>query len=149
NTITLAAGHTFTLTAVDNNTPDATGLPVIAANDNLTIVGNGDTIARGTAAGTPAFRLFHVAGRAALTLQNLTLANGHAVFDGGGIENDCGGTLALANCTLAGNAAGANGGGIENDLGGTLALANCTLAGNTALFGGGGIENLEEGTAAL
>src|SRR5262245_34402191 len=45
NTIALVAGTTFTLTAVDNTTDGATGLPVIAANDSLTIVGNGDTIA--------------------------------------------------------------------------------------------------------
>src|SRR5437879_1172893 len=48
NTITLVAGTTFTLTAVDNTTDGATGLPVIAANDSLTIVGNGDTIQRST-----------------------------------------------------------------------------------------------------
>src|SRR4051812_28347955 len=53
NTITLTDHTTFTLTAA--------ALPVIAVNDNLTIVGNGDTIARSTAAGTPAFRLFEVA----------------------------------------------------------------------------------------
>src|SRR5215470_7557607 len=41
NTITLVAGKTFTLTGVDNYTDGATGLPVIAANDNLTIIGNG------------------------------------------------------------------------------------------------------------
>src|SRR5215470_2284151 len=58
NTITLVAGTTFTLTAVDNTTDGATGLPVIAANDSLTLVGNGDTIARKTAGGTLAFRLF-------------------------------------------------------------------------------------------
>jgi hypothetical protein len=32
----------------------ATGLPVIAANDNLTIIGNGDLIERSAAKGTPA-----------------------------------------------------------------------------------------------
>ena len=54
NTITLVAGTTFTLTAVDNTTDGSgNGLPVIAANDNLTIQGNGDTIARSTASGTP------------------------------------------------------------------------------------------------
>src|SRR6516225_6612853 len=52
NTITLVAGTTFTLTAVDNTTDGATGLPVIAAKDTLTIVGNGDTLARSTATGT-------------------------------------------------------------------------------------------------
>src|SRR6516164_3824850 len=61
NTITLVAGTTFTLTAVDNTTDGATGLPVIAANDTLTIVGNGDTLQRSTASVTPAFRLFDVA----------------------------------------------------------------------------------------
>ena len=45
NTIALVAGNTFTLTAVNNTTDGPTGLPVIAANDNLTIKGNGDTIA--------------------------------------------------------------------------------------------------------
>ena len=56
NTITLTAATTapYVLTAVNNSTDGRdTGLPVIAANDNLTIVGNGDTIERSTAAGTP------------------------------------------------------------------------------------------------
>src|SRR5215831_19390314 len=56
NTIVLTAPTTspYILTAVDNTTNGATGLPIIAANkgDNLTIVGNGDTIERSTAAGT-------------------------------------------------------------------------------------------------
>ncbi len=58
NTITLAAATTapYILTAVDNTTDGATGLPLIAANDNLTIAGYGDTIERSTASGTPAFR---------------------------------------------------------------------------------------------
>src|SRR6516164_5185481 len=46
NTITLVAGTTFTLTVVDNTTDGPTGLPVIAANNALTIVGNGDSIQR-------------------------------------------------------------------------------------------------------
>ena len=51
NTITLTAPTTspYGLTAVNNTTNGANGLPVIAANDNLTIVGNGDTIERSTA----------------------------------------------------------------------------------------------------
>jgi hypothetical protein len=62
NTITLVAGNTFQLTAVDNTTDGPTGLPVIAANDNLSIVGSGDTIDGGHVA-----RLFDVAGGASLT----------------------------------------------------------------------------------
>jgi hypothetical protein len=80
NTITLTAATTspYVLTAVDNSTDAPTGLPVIAANDNLTIIGNGDKIKRSTASTTPAFRLLDVAKGATLTLQHLTLQNGLA-----------------------------------------------------------------------
>jgi hypothetical protein len=61
NTVTLTAPTTapYNLNAVNNTTDGPTGLPVIAAKDNLTIIGNGDAIAR--SAGTPAFRLLDVA----------------------------------------------------------------------------------------
>src|SRR5205807_4573173 len=82
NTIALTApsNSPYILTAV-NHTNHATfgnGLPVIAANDNLTVLGNGDTIERSTATGTPAFRLLYVASGASLTLENLTLEGGLA-----------------------------------------------------------------------
>src|SRR5437868_4290565 len=67
DTITLVAGNTFTLNAVDNTTDGPAGLPVIAANENLTILGSGDTIERSSATGTPAFRLFDVPAGASLT----------------------------------------------------------------------------------
>jgi hypothetical protein len=72
NTITLVVGTTFTLTAVDNTSDGATGLPVIAANDNLTLVGNGDVIQRSTARGTPAFRLLDVAAGASLSQRRVS-----------------------------------------------------------------------------
>src|SRR5262245_48101144 len=78
NTIALVAGTTFTLAAVNNSTDGGNGLPVIAANDNLSIVGNGDVIQRSTASGTPAFRLFKVASGASLALANMTLQGGAA-----------------------------------------------------------------------
>src|SRR5262249_22822494 len=81
NTIALVAGNAFTLTAVGNSTDGPTGLPVIAAHDNLTILGNGDTVAR-SPKGIPAFRLFAVAGGAGLALENLTLQGGLAVGKG-------------------------------------------------------------------
>src|SRR5262245_47558221 len=46
DTITLAGNKSITLTAVNNTTDGATGLPLIAAGESLTIVGNGDTITR-------------------------------------------------------------------------------------------------------
>src|SRR5262249_6344593 len=58
NTITLTAPRSqpYTLSNAYGSNPDgATGLPTIAAHDDLTILGNGDTIARGASAA--AFRL--------------------------------------------------------------------------------------------
>jgi len=109
NTITLAPGKTFTLTAVNNTTDGPNGLPVIAANNNLTIRGSGDTIARSAAPNTPAFRLFDVATGAALTLQNVTLANGLVIGDtgmdacGGAILTSAGATLTVKNSILLNN----------------------------------------------
>jgi len=109
NTITPAPGRTFTLTTVNNTTDGPNGLPVIAANNNLTIRGNGDAITRSAAPNTPAFRLFDVATGAALTLQNVTLANGLVIGDtgmdgyGGAILNSAGATLTVKNSIVAGN----------------------------------------------
>jgi len=99
NTITLAPGGTFTLTAVNNTADGPNGLPVIAANNKLTLRGNGATIARKSAAGTPAFRLFDVAPGAALTLQNVTLANG-LIIAGTGMDAQGGAILASTGATL-------------------------------------------------
>ena len=64
NTIQLtAATTTYVLTAVNNITNGSTGLPVIAAKDNLTIVGNGDTIERAGGSSSTPFRLLEVAQR--------------------------------------------------------------------------------------
>ena len=155
NTITLTAptGSLYVLTAVDNTTNGATGLPVIA-NKGLTIVGNGDTIERSTASGTPAFRLFEVASGASLTTENLTLQNGLAAgttpnsWDGTGGAFLNFGALTVNGCTLSSNSANppnapfqGMGGGIGN-IGGTLMVNACTLSGNLANDLGGGIFNL-------
>ena len=116
NTITLTAATTspYSLTAVNNTTNGATRLPVIAAKDNLTIIGNGDTIERSTATGTPDFRLLDVANGGSLTLEQLTLQggttiaiNGKSGMDGGGIYNL--GTLLLNGVTVQDNVAGLSG----------------------------------------
>jgi hypothetical protein len=83
NTITLTAppSQPYTLTSAYGSNPDgATGLPTIAAHDDLTIVGNGDSIARGVSA--PAFRLLDVAPGASLTLESVTLQGGLAFGSG-------------------------------------------------------------------
>jgi hypothetical protein len=148
NTITLVANTTFVLSAVDNTTDGATGLPVIAANDSLTFAGNGDTLARSTAAGTPDFRLLDVASGGSLTLNNLTLQGGLAFgagvsAEGGGIYNQ--GTLFLNGVTVQNNSAqgspgqasspgqSAAGGGIYSS--GSLTLQGCTVQNNQARGG--------------
>jgi hypothetical protein len=159
NAITLAPNVTFDLTVVNNTTHGATGLPVIAANDNLTIIGQGgDIIQRDPAA--PAFRLLDVGKGASLTLQNLTLQGGDAFgsgvsAEGGGIYNQ--GMLILNGVTIQNNVAqgstgvtqvthknssgtngnSAAGGGIYST--GTLTLEGGTVVqGNKALGGDGG-----------
>jgi hypothetical protein len=123
NSITLVAGTTFTLSAADNATDGGNGLPVITSGDNLTITGNGDTIQRSTASGTPAFRLFDVSNGASLALANLTLQGGYSVSSvsfpvvqasgrGGAIYNQ--GSLSLNGVTVQNNSVYGNalGGGI-------------------------------------
>jgi hypothetical protein len=166
NTITLTAPTTspYVLNAVDNTTDGSNGLPVISGGskrvgaDNLTILGNGDTIERSTASGTPAFRPFDVASGASLTLENLTLQNGLAfgsgsAAEGGAIYNQ--GTLVLSGATVqnnqaegsngadatkpnqdGGNGQDAVGGGIFSN--GSLTLENSTVVQNNATLGGNG-----------
>jgi hypothetical protein len=158
NTITLSAAPSspYTLTAVDNTTDGATGLPVIAAGDNLTIVGNGDTIGASTVSGTPAFRLLDVAAGATLTLQGLTLTNGLA--SGSGVSAQGGAIYSQGDLTLNGvrvqnntargadgasnSGTGGNGGeGLGGAIyvgSGAVTLNNSTLSGNAAQGGRGG-----------
>jgi hypothetical protein len=140
SSILLTSGQ---LLVTNNLTIDVSALP-----GGLTVTGNGNT------------RLFNVSSSATAVLTGLTLSNGVAVNNGGGIFNA--GTLTLNRCTLAGNSAigttgstGASGyptncgsgspggtgamgagGAIYNQ--GTLTVNECTLAGNLAQGGTGG-----------
>jgi hypothetical protein len=135
NTITLAAGSAFNLAVVDNQTDfdGPTGLPAVAAGDDLTVLGNGDTIGRSTTRGTPEFRLFKVAAGASLALNNLTLSGGVGRFYGGALLNR--GTLSLKGVTVQGCAAKGwsqvTGGGIYSN--GTLTVADSAIQNNQAL----------------
>lgn len=167
DTIALAAGTTFTLAAANNTAHGPTGLPVVAAGEDLTILGNGSTIERSTASGTPAFRLFDVAAGAGLTLGGVTLQGGLAygvgvAASGGAIYSQ--GVLTLNGVTVQSNkalgargwdatytisrggdvtgtpatdGAAALGGGLYIG-GGTASLTGVTLSANTARGGDGG-----------
>ena len=139
--INLASGGTYTLTAVNNSGYyGATGLPVITSP--ITITGNGATIQRSSAVGTPDFRMFIVSSAPAyLTLDGVTVRGGTAPSWGGGALLNTGGAL-LKNSTLAENSGGL-GGAIFNYCG-ALTLLNSTISHNTSFsgYGGGGILNL-------
>jgi len=117
DTIILTPGATYTLTEVDNLTvrnsiEEPNGLPSVTSD--ITIIGNGATIARCSTDGTPAFRLLHVAPDGRLTINGLTLTNGKMPDmpatepgpggDGGGILNE--GVLTLVDVALTANSAG-------------------------------------------
>jgi hypothetical protein len=126
---------------VNNSTHGATGLPVIAAGEDLTILGNGSVIERSTASGTPAFRLFAVADGAALSLENMTLQGGLAtsssidlyVGAGGALYNQ--GTLTLRGVTIQNNsargAAHSLGGGVFSS--GALTVENSSVRNNQSI----------------
>lgn len=137
DTICLAAGSTYTLTAHHNTTFGANGLPPITTD--ITLVGNGATIARDATA--PPFRLLLVSATGALTLDDVTLTGGLAgVADpgdnGGAVYNL--GTLTLIDSAITASSANGDGGGIYNA--GTLTLSEASqIEGNFAADDGGGI----------
>ena len=94
-------------------------------------------------------RVFYVNPGKTVTIDGLTVANGHTFFGGGGIYNDSA-ALTVTNCTLSGNSTySGGGGGIYNDAG-TLTVTNCMLSGNSAYEHGGGISNhADDGAATL
>lgn len=132
DTLDLAAGCTYTLTAVDNtNGADTVGvglptIPSTATAGSLTLNGNGATVIRDSSA--PDFRILSVNSGGNLIINDLTISGGHA-FGGGGILN-FGGTLSITRSTISGNAADSNGGGVGNS--GTMTVLDSTFYGNTA-----------------
>jgi CSLREA domain-containing protein len=116
-----------TLPAITNTSPDS-----------LTIDGTGQSI---TISGQNLYQVM-VFATGTLKLANLTIANGNAGGDGGGIaSNGNGNLLTVTDCTFANNSAssGSQGGGISND--GTLTVTNSTFVGNgtPCCNGGAGI----------
>jgi predicted outer membrane repeat protein len=153
DTIELASGCTYTLTAASETSPTAGASGLVALTETTTVNGNGATIIRSAAGGTPRFRLIRVVGGVTLTLNNLNLKNGLAEL-GGAIRAD--GILNLNNVTLTENRAlgenGGSGAGGGAALGGALFVninstttvtgssfsANCALGGSGNNGGGGG-----------
>jgi hypothetical protein len=149
DTISLSAGATYTLTAVDNTAGGPNGLPGIVTDEYLTVLGNGATIEWSTAAGTPAFRLFAVDSGGALTLNDVTLQGGLTGMQGGAISSAR--TLTLDRVTATNNVAQGTpggpspwgvlpGGSVRGGAiyaSGHLTMTNCTVTNNHAVGGQG------------
>ena len=138
---------------MDNATDGGNGLPVIvnaATAGTLTINGNGATIARSSAGGTPSFRILDIASGGNLTLNNTVISNGNTSGSGGGILNK--GTLSVNDSSLELNGASVAGGAISNN--GTVTVNESSLINNAATVGGGiannsGTTNINSSTLFL
>jgi hypothetical protein len=147
-TLTLASGCTYVLTTVDDtgaNGPN--GLPVVSSP--ITVVGNGATIARSDAGGTPPFRLLEIAASGSLNASRLTMSGGMIPKGfGGGMFISAGAGVILNAVTMTKNSTptpdnlpDSLGGAIYNA--GTLSIESSTFADNgvTSDGGGGAVEN--------
>ena len=143
DTIELAANATYILTVIDNGTEDeANGLPVIS--EPLILNGNGATLMRSTAGGTAEFRILEIdTSRSPTTLNNVTIANGRSMGDGGGVLNTE--LLNVNGCAFTDNVAAGSGGAIRGDFNSdNLLVRDSTFTNNTAVSdrdddGGGAI----------
>jgi hypothetical protein len=141
------ANCVYLLTEVNNTTNGANGLPAITTP--IIINGNHSAIRRQD--GSDDFRIVYVTSTGSLTLKQLSIENGIANSQGGGIFNR--GELMLTDSTVSGNTttiSSNGGGGIFNAYpGATATLTNSTVVGNHSNGDGGGISNSWGATATL
>ncbi len=100
----------------------------------LTIMGPGSAVL--TISGSNTSGVFEVSSSGALTISDLTLSDGAAMF-GGAIYIQ--GSADMSDCVLSDNAATLFGGAIDNI--GTFAVSNTTFINNDAGYSGGGIDH--------
>jgi CSLREA domain-containing protein len=116
------------------------GSTLPAISETLTIDGPG--AASLTISGGGTVGVLQVSAGTTLNLERVTVADGSAADDGGGILNSPGATLTVTNTTVSANSASDIGGGIANF--GTLTVTNSTFSGNSAGSDGGGISTSAE-----
>lgn len=125
DTINFSVTGTITLTSGE-----------LAITDDLVITGPG--AASLTVSGNNASRVFSINSGATVTISGLTIAEGLATDQGGGIFNN--GNLNLSNCVVSGNncnviGAECDGGGIYHATG-SLTITGSTISANLAAGGG-------------
>lgn len=137
DTINLAAGGMYLLSAADNvNASDGpNGLPVIATE--IEIVGNGAVVERNFLG--PPFRFFQLATGGALAVTDATFRNGYSqgspFVGSGGAFYVSRGSLSLSNVIIENCVANGDGGAIV----GHGTLTDCAILNNTAIEFGGGL----------
>lgn len=131
----------YTLTEIYSGT---NGLPTIFSD--ITIDGQGATIARDTAPDVPNFRLFEVAASGALSLDSVILSGGRVTETttvstgaGGAILNA--GSVTLTQSTVKGNEATWGGGILNLGAASRLSVTESTFQGNRSDQNGGAIFN--------
>src|SRR5207247_5536433 len=138
---TRTAGCTYTIAASSDGTDG--GSAVADITGSVTIVGNGATITRSTAGGTPDFRFFIVDNSGTLDISNVTLSHGSTPA-ASGTPNHGGAAILNRNVLnvsgvtfLDNNSQASTGGGaIDNHDTGVLTVTNSTFSGKIALQGG-------------
>ncbi len=153
DTVLPASGSVYTLTVAHNVVEDPSSSPCLGLSQNglpvitspVTVRGQGATIERSKAVGTPEFRMFQIEASGELTVERLTLRHGRALLrsDGtgthGGAICNAGGELRVRDSVLSDNSAAGNGGGIDNT--GVATVSGSTLSDNSTGGRGGGIRN--------
>ena len=137
DTLVLPAGtYTLSLPGIDDNATmgdlDITeSLRISGAGAAATLIDGNGTITRD--------RVFQIFSGAVVTMSGITIENGRASINGGGIAND--GDLTLSNALIQNNQSTSQtqgGGGIFNT--GTLAIGQSTFSGNSTQGNGGAID---------
>ena len=122
------AGDTIAFSGVTTVTLTSGQLTI---NKNLTI--NGGTGVTITRSGVTEFRIFNISSAMTVVFNKLSITNGKAAGQAGGVQNN--GILTLNDCIITNNEA-PQGGGLQND--GTLTMNRCFVHSNTMTAGGGG-----------
>jgi hypothetical protein len=155
-TLSLAKGCTYVLTSA---------LPAVA--QDLTINGNGATLHRSTAVGTPAFtiltitagtvtlnRLSFTNGNGAITADNLAtlivtggVFSGNTAADGGAINNTAATVVQVTGASFIDNTATGDGGAMYVFTALGNQITDCTFRGNTAAGSGGAYWEWSNGTS--
>ena len=120
------------------------GLPGIADTSGATTIEGGTHSI--TIDGNHFVQVLYVYSGLTFNLKNLTIANGYAHGDGGGLRNLSSSTT-LTNIIFSGNYASYGGGGMENTSA-SPTLNNVTFNGNSAPYGGG-LANYNHGNPFL